>query len=171
MRRCMACVLGVPISVPPMAFAATSDLWWKNAVVYCLDVETFAGDLDGFVAHVDHVAGLGATCIWLMPLYPTTNRDDGYDITNYLGVDERLGDLADVVEAVRHAGGRGLRVLMDLVVNHTSDGHPWFEAACADRGSRYRDYYVWSDEPGDESTNWTWNETAGQYYQHQFAPF
>jgi glycosidase len=154
-----------------MAPAATSDLWWKNAIVYCLDVETFAGDLDGFIAHVDHVAELGATCLWLMPLYPTTNRDDGYDITDYLGVDERLGDLGDLVEAIRHAGDRGLRVLMDLVVNHTSDGHPWFKAACADRSSRYRDYYVWSDEAHDDGTNWTWNDAAGQYYQHQFAPF
>ena len=92
----------------PLRAAATSDLWWKNAVVYCLDVETFAdsdgdgcGDLAGLVERIDHVADLGATCLWLMPLYPTTNRDDGYDITDYLGVDGRLGDLGDVVEALR----------------------------------------------------------------------
>ena len=122
----------------PLRASATSDLWWKNAVVYCLDVETFAdsdgdgcGDLAGLVERIDHVANLGATCLWLMPLYPTTNRDDGYDITDYLGVDARLGDLGDVVEAIRHARDRGLRVLMDLVVNHTSNRHPWFQAACA----------------------------------------
>jgi trehalose synthase len=163
----------------PLRAAATSDLWWKNAVVYCLDVETFAdsdgdgcGDLGGFVERVEHVADLGATCIWLMPLYPTTNRDDGYDITDYLGVDGRLGDVGDVVEAIRHANNRGLRVLMDLVVNHTSNRHPWFLAACADRSSPFRDYYVWTDDPAsDESTNWTFSEEAGQYYQHQFAPF
>ena len=166
----------------PLRSAAPSDLWWKNAVVYCLDVETFAdsdsdgcGDLGGLVERIDHVASLGATCIWLMPLYPTTNRDDGYDITDYLGVDGRLGDLGDVVEAIRHAGDRGLRVLMDLVVNHTSNRHPWFEAARADRSSPFRDYYVWTDDPaGEEGTTeqqWTWDDAAGQYYQHQFAPF
>jgi maltose alpha-D-glucosyltransferase/alpha-amylase len=164
----------------PLRAAASSDLWWKNAVVYCLDVETFAdsdgdgcGDLAGLVQRIDHVASLGATCVWLMPLYPTTNRDDGYDITDYLGVDGRLGDLGDVVEAIRHAADRGLRVLMDLVVNHTSNRHPWFQAACADRSSPFRDYYVWTDDPEREDidTNWTFQETAGQYYQHQFAPF
>jgi maltose alpha-D-glucosyltransferase/alpha-amylase len=110
-----------------------------------------------------------------MPLYPTTNRDDGYDITDYLGVDARLGDLGDVVEAIRHARDRGLRVLMDLVVNHTSNRHPWFQAACADRGGPFRDYYVWTDdpsgEPGTAKEHWAWEEMAGQYYQHQFAPF
>jgi trehalose synthase len=166
----------------PLRAAAPSDLWWKNAIVYCLDVETFAdangdgcGDLEGLVERIDHVANLGATCLWLMPLYPTTNRDDGYDITDYLGVDDRLGDLADVVEAIRHAQDRGLRVLMDLVVNHTSNRHPWFIAACADRSSPFRDYYVWTDDPeserGTKPENWTWEERAGQYYQHQFAPF
>jgi trehalose synthase len=163
----------------PLRTAAPSDLWWKNAIVYCLDIETFAdsdgdgcGDLGGFVERIDHVANLGATCIWLMPLYPTANRDDGYDITDYLGVDGRLGDLGDLVEAIRHANDRGLRVLMDLVVNHTSDRHPWFQAACADRSSPFRDYYVWTDDPAaDKETNWTFCEEAGQYYQHQFAAF
>jgi glycosidase len=133
------------------------------------------GDLAGLVERIDHVADLGATCLWLMLLYPTTNRDDGYDITDYLGVDDRLGDLGDVVEATRHARDRGLRVLMDLVVNHTSNRHPWFQAACADRRCPFRDYYVWTDDPASEDgttkENWTWEETAAQYYQHQFAPF
>jgi maltose alpha-D-glucosyltransferase/alpha-amylase len=155
--------------------APTSDLWWKNAVVYCLDVETFDRDLTGLIDRIDHVARLGATCVWLMPLYPTPNRDDGYDISDYLAVDPRLGDLGDLVEAVRHARDRGLRVLFDLVVNHTSNEHPWFTAARADRGSRYRDYYVWSDDPAHErgttEANWTWDEEAGQYYLHRFAPF
>jgi trehalose synthase len=166
----------------PLRAAAPSDLWWKNAVVYCLDIETFAdsdgdgcGDLGGFVERIDHVANLGATCIWVMPLYPTTNRDDGYDITDYLGVDGRLGDLGDLVEAIRHAHDRGLRILMDLVVNHTSNRHPWFLAACADRSSPFRDYYVWTDDPASEKgtteEQWTFSEEAGQYYQHQFAPF
>jgi trehalose synthase len=154
----------------PLNAAAPSDLWWKNAIVYCLSVEKYAGDLNGFVERVDHIANLGATCVWLMPIYPSPKRDDGYDITDYLGVDHRLGDIGDVVEAIRHANDRGLRVLMDLVVNHTSNEHPWFEAARRNRDSPFRDYYVWADEP-TEGTNWTWDERAGQYYQHQFAEF
>ncbi len=158
-----------------MGIAATSDLWWKNAVVYCLDVETYSGDVTGFIQRIDHIADLGASCIWLMPLYPTPNQDDGYDITDYLGVDTRLGDLGDIVEAIRHANDRGLRVLADLVVNHTSIEHPWFAAARADRTSRYRDYYVWTDDPereaGTTEENWTWDEQAGQFYLHRFAPF
>jgi trehalose synthase len=160
----------------------TSDLWWKNAIVYCLDVETFrdadgdgCGDVAGLIDRIDHVAGLGATCLWLMPLYPTPNRDDGYDITDYLGVDTRLGDVGDVAEAIRHARDRGLRVLVDLVVNHTSDQHPWFRAARQSRSSPYRDYYVWSDDPsrerGTTPDNWTWDGQAGQHYLHRFAPF
>jgi trehalose synthase len=165
-----------------MRSARTSDLWWKNAVIYCLDVETFydadgdgCGDLSGLIDRVDHAGRLGASCLWLMPFYPTPNRDDGYDITDYLAVDPRLGDLGDVVDAIRHARDRGLRVIVDLVVNHTSDEHPWFRAARADRMSRYREYYVWSDDPAAEQgttpQNWTWDEEAGQHYLHRFAAF
>ena len=158
-----------------MRLAPTSDLWWKNAVVYCLDVETFHHDFDGLIDHIDHVADLGATCIWLMPFYPTPNQDDGYDISDYLGVDPRLGDLGDVLEAIRHAHDRGLRVLADLVVNHTSIQHPWFQAARADADSPYRAYYVWSDDPSQEKgttpDNWTFDDAAGRYYMHRFQPF
>ncbi len=160
----------------------TSDVWWKNAVVYCLDVETFrdadgdgCGDMAGLLEGIDHAARLGASCLWLMPFYPTPNRDDGYDISDYLAVDPRLGDLGDVPEVIRHARDRGLRVIVDLVANHTSDEHPWFRAARADRASRYRSYYVWSDDPDAEAgttrDNWTWDEEAGQYYLHRFAAF
>jgi trehalose synthase len=165
-----------------MRTGPTSDLWWKNAVVYCLDVETFhdsdgdgCGDFPGLIERVDHAARLGASCLWLMPFYPTPNRDDGYDVADYLAVDPRLGDLGDVVDAIRHARDRGLRVIVDLVVNHTSDEHPWFRAARADRSSPYRDYYVWSDDPAAEKgateDKWTWDDEAGQYYNHSFAPF
>src|SRR4051794_25442885 len=165
-----------------MRLSPTSDVWWKNAVIYCLDVETFfdsdgdgVGDVEGLIERIDHVAELGASCIWLMPLYPTPNQDDGYDISDYLAVDRRLGDLGDVVEAIRHATERGLRVLADLVVNHTSIEHPWFTAARENRDSPYRDYYVWTDDPDGETgttpDNWTWDDSAGQYYMHRFAPF
>src|SRR5680860_1102724 len=116
--------------------ARTADLWWKNAIVYCLDVETFldsdgdgCGDLAGLTERVDHLAGIGVTCVWLMPFYASPNRDDGYDVTDFYSVDERLGSLGDFVVFVRTAKDRGLRVLIDLVVNHTSDQHPWFRAA------------------------------------------
>jgi trehalose synthase len=159
-----------------------SDVWWKNAVVYCLDIETFrdadgdgCGDIAGLIERIDHVAALGVSCLWVMPLHPTPNRDDGYDITDHLGVDPRLGDLGDVVVAIRHAHDRGLRVLADLVVNHTSDQHPWFQAGRRDAASPYRDYYIWSDDPsaeqGTSEQNWTWDEEAGRYYMHRFAPF
>jgi maltose alpha-D-glucosyltransferase / alpha-amylase len=165
---------------------ATSDLWWKNAVIYCLDVELFkdgnddgVGDFPGLTGRVDYLAGLGVTCVWLMPFYPTPNRDNGYDIADFYGVDPRLGTLGDVVEFLRAARERGIRVIADLVVNHTSVDHPWFQAAREDRNSPYRDFYVWVDEPpadgpkdivfpGQETSNWEFDERAGQYYLHRF---
>jgi trehalose synthase len=164
----------------------TSDLWWKNAVVYCLDVETFldsdgdgCGDLVGLTDRIDYLAGLGVSCIWLMPFYPSRQRDDGYDITDFYGVDRRLGTPGDLSELIRTASDRGIRVVADLVVNHTSDDHEWFHAARADRDSPYRDFYVWVDEkppekPGDvvfpdrEASNWAWDDAAGQWYLHRF---
>jgi maltose alpha-D-glucosyltransferase/alpha-amylase len=127
------------------------DLWYKNAVIYCLDVETFQdgngdgiGDFRGLKRRIDYLAGLGVTCLWLLPFFPTPNRDNGYDISDYYGVDPRLGDLGDFVAFSHYARARGMRVIVDLVVNHTSDQHPWFKAARADPESPYRDYYVWS---------------------------
>jgi trehalose synthase len=166
----------------------TSDLWWKNAIVYCLDVETFldtdgdgVGDFRGLIRQIDYLAGLGVTCLWLMPFYPSPNRDDGYDITDYYGVDPRLGNLGEFVELVRTANDRGIKVIVDLVVNHTSDEHPWFEAARADRDSPYRDYYVWRDQPSaepkgiafpdKEKSNWQLDPESGQYYLHRFYRF
>ncbi len=169
-----------------MDISRTSDVWWKNAIFYCLDVETFkdsdgdgTGDFAGLAGEVDHLAALGVTCIWLMPFYPTPNRDDGYDVIDYYSVDPRLGSLGDFVEFVRAARDRGIRVIADLVVNHTSREHPWFKAARSDRGSRYRSWYVWRDEvpphgpdglvfPDEEDSNWEWDEEAGQFYLHRF---
>jgi trehalose synthase len=172
-----------------MTMARTSDVWWKNAIFYCLDVETFQdgdgdgiGDFQGLTERIDYLAGLGVDCIWLMPFYPSPNLDDGYDITEYYAVDRRLGDLGDLgefVEFVRTARDRGIRVIADLVVNHTSDQHPWFQEARADRNSPYRDFYVWQDEPpedgpeglifpGQQEEIWTHDEQTGQYYLHRF---
>jgi trehalose synthase len=168
---------------------ATSDLWWKNAVVYCLDVETFLdwngdgiGDFPGLTQRVDYLAGIGVTCIWLMPFYPTPDRDDGYDITDFYGVDPRLGTIGDFVEFVRTARDRGIRVIADLVVNHTSDKHPWFRAARSSRRSPYRDYYIWADKPpqggpkgvtfpDQETSLWQYDDRAGQYYLHRFYKY
>jgi len=166
----------------------TSDLWWKNAVVYCLDVETYAdsdgdgvGDFRGLIDRVDHLADLGVTCLWLMPFYPSPNRDDGYDISDYYGVDPRLGTLGDVVEFLRTAKDRGMRVIVDLVVNHTSDEHPWFTESRSSLEAARRDWYVWRPEPSDhpaglafpdkETSNWQRDRRTGEYYLHRFYRF
>ena len=172
-----------------MRITDTSDLWWKTAVIYCLDVETFmdwnddgVGDFPGLSQRLDYLEALGVTCLWLMPFYPTPDRDDGYDITDFYGVDHRLGHLGDLVESVRTARDRGMRVIVDLVVNHTSDRHPWFRHARSSRSSPYRDFYVWADEPpagaqpeptfpDRETSVWTFDERAGQYYLHRFYKY
>ena len=134
--------------------ADTSDLWWKKAVFYCVDVETYQdsdgdgiGDFPGLTSRIDYLAELGITCLWLMPFYPSPDRDDGYDVTDLFGVDPRLGTMADLVELLRTAHDRGIRVIADLVVNHTSDRHPWFKAARRSTTNPYRDYYVWRSTP------------------------
>jgi trehalose synthase len=172
--------------VTGMSIPATADLWWKNAIIYCLDVQTFAdsdgdgiGDFGGLTRHVDDLAGLGVTCIWLMPFYPTADLDDGYDVVDHYAIDPRLGTFGDFTEFMAVARDRGLRVIADLVVNHTSDQHAWFQASRTSRESRYRDWYVWQDEiphdgpegvvfPDDESGVWTFDTDAGQYYLHRF---
>ena len=165
---------------------ATGDVWWKNAVVYCLDVETFLdadgdgrGDLTGLGERLDYLAGMGVSCVWLMPFYPSQQRDDGYDITDFYGVDPRLGTHGDLVELIRTARDRGIRVIADLVPNHTSDRHPWFQAAREGPDNPFHDFYVWVDEkpeekPGDvvfpdqESSNWAYDRKAKRWYLHRF---
>ena len=134
-----------------MRRADTGDLWWKNAVFYCADIETFydsdgdgTGDIRGMTDRIEYLADLGVTCLWLMPFYPTARKDDGYDITDFFGVDPRLGTLGDFVELVRTATASGIRVIVDFVMNHTSDPHPWFKSARRSTDDPYRDYYVWS---------------------------
>jgi trehalose synthase len=163
----------------------TSDLWWKNAVVYCVDAEMFldsngdgCGDLVGLIERIDYLAGMGISCLWLMPFYPSVQRDDGYDITDFYGIDERLGTAGDFAELIRTARDRGVRVIADLVVNHTSEQHPWFQAG-RDPESPYHGYYVWAEQkpeekPGDvvfpdqEKSNWEYDRKAKQWYLHRF---
>jgi glycosidase len=167
--------------------AETSDLWWKNAVIYCLDVETFfdddgdgTGDFAGLTQRVDYLAALGVTCIWLMPFYPSPDRDDGYDVTDFFTVDPRLGTMGDLVEFIRGAKDRGMRVIADFVVNHTSNQHPWFVEARKSKDNPYRDFYVWRADtppdtssevvfPGEQTSLWTKDETTGEWYLHMFA--
>ena len=162
------------------------NLWYKNAVFYEISVSAFKdssgdgrGDLQGLSEKLDYLKNLGVDCIWLMPIYPSPLKDDGYDIADYYNVAKVFGDLDDLKALVKSAHILGIRIIMDLVMNHTSDEHPWFQAARADRNSPYHDYYVWSDTKEKfkdariifidaEPSNWTWDERAGQYYWHRF---
>ncbi len=166
-----------------------NDLWYKTAIVYCLSVATFMdadgdgiGDFQGLIGRLDYLQGLGITAIWLMPFQPSPHRDDGYDVADYYGVDPRYGTLGDFVEFTHGCKQRGIRVLIDLVVNHTSDQHPWFQQARQDPASPYRDWYVWSKTkpanaadgvvfPGVQKTTWTRDAKAGAYYFHRFYDF
>jgi maltose alpha-D-glucosyltransferase / alpha-amylase len=161
-------------------------LWYKDAVFYELSVRAFKdsngdghGDLKGLTQKLDYLQELGVDCIWLMPIYPSPLKDDGYDIADYYDIAETFGTLDDLKALIEAAHQRGIRIIMDLVLNHTSDEHPWFQAARADRTSPYRDYYVWSDTDqkyqeariiflDTEASNWTWDEQAGQYFWHRF---
>ena len=161
--------------------------WYKDAIIYELHVKAFfdsnddgIGDFPGLIQKLDYLQELGVTCIWLLPFYPSPLRDDGYDISNYHGVHPGYGTRKDFRIFVREAHRRGIRVITELVINHTSDQHPWFQAARhAPPGSPKRDYYVWSDSPDKykgvriiftdtEPSNWTWDPVAKQYYWHRF---
>jgi trehalose synthase len=164
----------------------TGDLWWKNAVFYCADVETFydwngdgTGDIRGMTERIEYLYDLGVTCLWLMPFYPTARKDDGYDITDFYGVDPRLGTHGDFVELVRTARASGLRVVIDFVMNHTSDAHPWFKSARRSKDDPYRDYYVWSPTepksspndvvfPDQEDSLWERDPKTNEWYLHHF---
>lgn len=161
--------------------------WWKDAVIYGIDVKRFCdgngdgmGDFPGLTSKLDYIADLGVTCIWLLPFYPCGGRDNGYDITDYFQVDPQLGTLDDFIGFVHAAGERGIRVIVDFVTNHTSDKHPWFQAARNNAQSRYRRYYYWADNPppmpedrgpafpGEETSIWSRDERAGAFYYHRF---
>ncbi|WP_425517096.1 maltose alpha-D-glucosyltransferase [Miltoncostaea marina] len=161
--------------------------WYRDAVIYELHVRAFAdsdgdgiGDFQGLIGKLDYLNDLGVTAIWLLPFYPSPLRDDGYDIADYRSVNPAFGTMRDVGRLIRAAHDRGLRVITELVLNHTSDQHPWFQRARrAPRGSRWRNFYVWSDTPDlyreariifkdFETSNWTWDPVAEQYYWHRF---
>ncbi|WP_407157114.1 alpha-amylase family protein [Bradyrhizobium sp. STM 3557] len=162
------------------------DLWYKNGVIYCLSVGTYMdangdgiGDFRGLTRRLDYLHGLGITAIWLMPFQPSPGKDDGYDIADYYGVDPRYGTLGDFVEFAHGCKQRGIRIIIDLVVNHTSDQHPWFREARRSKDSPYRDWYVWADKkpanadtgmvfPGVQKSTWTHDEEARAWYFHRF---
>jgi maltose alpha-D-glucosyltransferase/alpha-amylase len=161
--------------------------WYKDAVIYQLHVKSFfdgnddgIGDFPGLIAKLDYIAELGVTAIWLLPFYPSPRRDDGYDIADYRKVHPDYGTLADFRKLIAAAHKRGIRVITELVINHTSDQHPWFQRARhAKPGTAARNFYVWSDDDhkyagtriifcDTEKSNWTWDEAAGAYYWHRF---
>jgi maltose alpha-D-glucosyltransferase/alpha-amylase len=162
-------------------------LWYRDAVVYQTHIKAFqdsngdgVGDVRGLTARLDYLAELGVTALWLLPFFPSPLRDDGYDIADYVGVHPSYGTLEDVQKLVAEAHDRGIRVIAELVVNHTSDQHPWFQRArTAPRDSPERAWYVWSDDDralsgtrviftDTETSNWAWDPVAGQYYWHRF---
>ncbi len=165
------------------------DLWYKNAIIYSLDLETFMdvngdgiGDFEGLMRRLDYLHSLGVDAIWLAPFQRSPNRDNGYDISDFYAVDPRHGSEGDFVEFMHHAHKRGIKVIIDLVLNHTSDQHPWFQRSRSDKNSEYRDYYVWSKEkpsdwnegmvfPGVQQATWTYDKKAKEYYYHRFYEF
>ena len=165
------------------------DLWYKNAVIYSLDLETFldsdgngVGDFKGLNTKLDYLQALGIDTLWLAPFQPTPNKDNGYDIKDYYGVDPRHGSSGDFVEFMHQAKKRGFKILIDLVVNHTSDQHPWFQDARKGKDAKHHDWYIWSDKrppnwnegmvfPGVQKAVWTRDEKCKKYYFHRFYEF
>jgi len=167
--------------------SAADPLWYKDAIIYELHVRAFKdsngdgiGDFPGLIQKMDYLQSLGVTCLWLLPFFPSPLKDDGYDIADYLNVHPMYGSIEDFRALLAAAHERDLQVMIELVVNHTSDQHPWFQAARqAPPGSPERDFYVWSDTEekykdariifsDTERSNWTWDPVAKQYYWHRF---
>jgi maltose alpha-D-glucosyltransferase / alpha-amylase len=165
----------------------TDKLWYRDAIIYQLHVKSFfdsnndgIGDFQGLTQKLEYVRDLGASAIWVMPFYPSPLRDDGYDISDYRGINRSYGTMRDFRSFVREAHQRGLRVITELVINHTSDHHPWFKRARrAKRGTAARDFYVWSGTDqrfrdariifrDTERSNWTWDPVAKAYFWHRF---
>src|SRR2546423_6963971 len=180
-----------PVMNAPLArvLRTTADdpLWYKDAIIYQLHVKSFCdsnndgiGDFPGLISKLDYIADLGVTAIWLLPFYPSPRLDDGYDISDYRAVHPEYGTMGDFKRFVAAAHARGIRVITELVINHTSDQHPWFQRARrAKPGSAARNYYVWSDTDqkyagtriifiDTERSNWTWDPVAAAYFWHRF---
>lgn len=172
---------------PQTTTTARADYWYKSAIIYEVHVRAFqdsnadgTGDFRGLTSRLDYLRDLGVTAIWILPFYPSPLKDDGYDIADYYGVHPKYGTLADFKILLREAHRRGLRIITELVLNHTSDQHQWFQRARRARpGSKWRDYYVWTDNPDKykgarvifkdtELSNWTWDSVANAYYWHRF---
>src|SRR5680860_651438 len=161
-------------------------LWFKDSVFYEVPIRSFfdsngdgKGDFRGLAQKLDYIRDLGIDCIWILPMYPSPLRDDGYDISSFLEIHPDLGTVNDFRLFLDAAHARGLKVVADLVMNHTSDQHPWFQEARRNPNSSKRDYYVWSDDPAKysgaralfidtEPSNWTFDHMAGQYFWHRF---
>jgi len=161
--------------------------WYKDAIIYELHIKAFfdsngdgIGDFEGLMQKLDYLEDLGVTAIWLLPFYPSPLRDDGYDIADYYTINPSYGDIKAFKKLIKEAHKRGLKIITELVINHTSDQHPWFQKARrAAPGSPERDYYVWSDDPNKykdariiftdtEPSNWTWDPEAKAYFWHRF---
>ena len=176
-----------PLAPVPTDFI--QELWYKNDLLYSVDVEVFkdsdgdgVGDFNGLTQQLDYLKQLGVATIWLAPFQPTPNRDDGYDVSDFYGIDTRLGTIQDFDQFIRQANQRNIRVMMDLVTNHTSDQHPWFRQARQNKNSPYRSWYVWSKErpkiwdkgmvfPGFQDAVWSFDKQAGEYFYHRFYDF
>ena len=181
----------------PLEPLASRDDWWQTGVVYQIYPRSFAdangdgiGDLAGILSHLDHLGGdqgsLGIDAIWLSPIYPSPDFDFGYDVADYVGVDPKFGSLADFDRLVAGCHARGIKVILDLVLNHSSSKHPWFEASRASRDGPHADWYIWRDSPGRSilgrrrppnnwrsffgGSAWTWDDARGQFYMHTFLP-
>ncbi|WP_221175677.1 alpha-amylase family protein [Rufibacter immobilis] len=178
-----------PARAQNTAHDINEELWYKNCVIYSLEVGTFrdsdgdgVGDFEGLTGQLDYLKSLGIDAIWLAPFQSSPKLDDGYDVANYYDVDPQYGSPGDFAEFMYQANKHGIRVIMDLVLNHTSDQHPWFKQAREDKNSRYRNWYVWSKErpqdwnkgmafPGVQKETWTYDKKAGEYYFHRFYNF
>jgi len=167
----------------------SKDLWYKNTIIYNLEIGTFkdsdgngTGDIEGLIQQLDYLTALGINTVWLAPFQPSPRKDDGYDVSDYYGIDTTYGTGGHFAELMYQARKRGIRIMMDIVLNHTSDQHPWFKAAAANPASKYHDYYSWSKKrpaiwnkgmafPGVQTETWTYNKEADAYYYHRFYDF
>src|SRR5262249_47733592 len=170
----------------PSQPADSDGVWYKNAIFYQVYVRGFFdttgdgnGDLRGVIEKLDYIRELGVDCLWLMPIYASPLKDDGYDISDFYQIHPPIGTVEDFEALTKAAHERGLRIMTDLVLNHTSDQHPWFQAARRDPVSPYHDYYVWSDDPNKyrdariifrdtEVSNWSWDTQARKFFWHRF---